>query len=514
MSLPPGNKRTEHGAIMPSASGLDAATLRSLREEGKNNLFFFAKGILGYGDMTKRVHQEFCEWMQGDQKRALGLMPRGHFKTTIEMADIIRRLLINPEERILLCSESAENAEYMLREIQEHIKNNELLRTVYPEIIPKQTGTRLWNKQSIILPRKGTYREPSIDTAGITTKIVSRHYTRIYCDDLVSNEAMESPSVMRKSIEFVNRLVSLLVNQREHTIRIIGTRWAYHDIYSHIIDNFKSYDTFIRKAIVRTADGSVEPFFPERWTMGMFEEMIQTDPYQWATQMANEPLDTAVVDFKMSWLQYFSIGPDYDFRFQGDDGLLHLQSQQELTYYIHVDPSMGESLESDYSGIVVVAVNPLDMIFIVEAIGVRLDPLATAEKILELHARYLPRLVTIESNAYQKSLLYYVQKEARRRNTYVRLEPFLAPSRKSKAARIRGALQPLFATQRVWIRKGLVDLVNEYMHFGRGEHQHILDALAQGPEYWRTPKSSNARKAERKRSKVLVANRGLSGYGL
>ena len=508
------SQRTPGGALMPSAEGLDQETLAALREEGMNNLFFLAKGILGYSDMTNRTHKEFCEWMQGDQKRALGLMPRSHFKTTIELCEIIRCLLVNPEERILLVSESSENAEYMLREIKEHYENNELFRTLYPNHIPKSTTNRLWNKQSIILPRKGSYREPSIDTAGITSRIVSRHYTRIFCDDLISNEAMESPTVMDKCRKFVNRLVSLLVHPTESTIRIIGTRWAFHDIYSHVLENFPSFDVFIRKAIVRTAEGKIEPFFKERCTMHMFQEIIENDPLQWATQYANDPLDTAVTDFKKEWLQYFTVAPDRNYRFTGDDGRLHIQYTNDLRYYIHVDPSLGEKITSDYTGIVVVGVNPLGQVFLVDAIGMRLDPLATSHKILDLASGYAPKLITIESNAYQKSLMYYTEAEAKRRGQYFRMEPFNAPSRKSKAARIRGALQPLFSTERIWIRRGLVNFVEEYMKFGKDDDEHMMDALAQGPEFWKTPQSKVADKRRRQRTMARVRSRGLSGYGI
>jgi len=312
----------------------------------------------------------------------------------------------------------------------------------------------------------------------------------------------------------VNRLVSLLVHPLESTIRVVGTRWAYHDVYSHIIENFPSYDVFIRKAIVRTADGKVEPFFLGRCTMTMFQEIIENDPEQWATQYANDPMDSAVTDFRKEWLQYFTVAPDRNYRFQGDDGLTHIQHSNDLRYYIHVDPSLGEKITSDYTGIVVVGVSPLGQIFLADAIGMRLDAIATAHKVLDLAAGYSPKIISIESNAYQKSLMYYIQDEAKRRGQYFRVEPFHAPSRKSKPARIRGALQPLFSSERIWIRRGLVDFIEEYMKFGKDDNEHLMDALAQGPEFWKLPQSKAARHRGKRRSLVMATSRGTTGYGI
>jgi len=517
MTLPPLESSgvvTPGGAELPTPAGQDKQALEALREEGKNNLFFLAKGILGYKDMTNRTHKEFCDWMQTPYLEALGLMPRGHFKTTIELCEIIRCLLVNPEEQILLVSESAENAEDMLSEIKQHLMNNELFRKLYPYILPKRTGSSVWNKQSVILPRDGSYRMPSIDTAGVTSKLTSRHYTRIFGDDLISEEAMDSPTVMRKTIKFVNRLISLTQNPKKTPRRIIGTRWAYHDCYSHIIESFPTYNIFIRKALVRTASGVVEPFFPEFFTMEQFQGIIERDPEQWATQYANDPMDSAVTDFRKEWLQYFTVAPDRNYRFQGDDGLTHIQHTNDLRYYIHVDPSLGEKITSDYTGIVVVGVSPLGQVFLADAFGMRLDPLATAHKVLDLAAGYGVKLITIESNAYQKSLMYYMQDEAKRRGQYFRVEPFHAPSRKSKPARIRGALQPLFSSERIWIRRGLVDFIEEYMKFGKDDNEHLMDALAQGPEFWKLPQSKASRHRGKRRAMAMVRSRGMTGYGI
>jgi hypothetical protein len=442
-------------------------------------------------------------------------MPRGHFKTTItSVGDTIRRVAKNPNERILLTNESAENAEYMLREIKGHLTDNRVLQGLFPEIIPQDFNRTIWTRSSVLLPRPGNFREPTIDTAGVTSKIVSRHYTLIKNDDLVSDEAMFSPTVMKKTVQFVNRLVSLLVNALTDEIQVIGTRWAYHDVYSHIITKFLNYDVFVRKAIVMGKDGP-EPFFPERYSMEEFQNIIENDPDQWATQYANDPRDTSVAELRANWLQYFSIGLDRKLWFLDDEGKRHERHLDDLRFYMHVDPSLGEKPSSDYTGIVVVAIDPWFNIFVIEAWHGRVDPLETTNKILELYEFYKPLMCTIEANAYQKALVLYTRQEARRRRMYVRIEPYMAPSNKRKPARILGALQPHFSTGQVWVRKGLVQFVSEYLSFGRNEHEHLLDAMAQGPDgkFWKAPIGPEASaRIVRLRAERRV-DRGVTGYG-
>lgn len=492
--------------------GLSQDTIKEIRARADENLYFFVKGVLGYKDLTQRVHKGLCDELQSNHLRQLILMPRGHFKTTCDLGELIWTAARRPEERTLLCCEAGENAEYMLNEIKDHITDNALLKLVYPEMIPSNFNTVTWNKKHIVLPRKGQYREPTIDTAGITSKIVSRHYTRIIGDDLISDEAMNSPTVMKKSIQFFNRLFSLLVNPMTDLIRIIGTRWAYTDVYSHIIQNFPEFHVFIRKAIVlNPSTGLPEPLFTERFTLEMFQRIIENDPEQWATQYANDPLDAQAMDFKPEWLQYFRLS-DRMIIWQAHD-VVHMVSLDDLNIYVHVDPSMGESPTSDYTGIVVVGVDDHKRVYVLDAVSHRIDPLETAEKIIALSKIWEPKKVTIESNGYQKSLQYYVSDRAAREGVYVPCEPFLAGSNKSKPARVRGALRPQFSSGNIRIRQGLTNLIDEYLKFGKSDDDHLMDALAQGPEVWRTAISSRRVAAIQRRQGAFQRDLGVTGYG-
>ena len=489
---------------------LNEDVLTELREECKTNLFVLAKGVLGYRDMTHRTHKGLCDEFVRPGNRKLILMPRGHFKTTVDMADCIRMLACDPNERILLSSESGENAESMLTEIKGHLTDNPILQAVFPHIIPKDINQTTWSRKGILLPRPGNFRELSIEAAGVTSKLVSRHYTTIKVDDPISDEAMYSPTVMKKAKDFMNRLVSLLTKPAD-TIHVIGTRWAFDDVYGHLLDKFPEYTTFIRKAIVEGPDGP-EPLFAERYDMDTFHRILANDPDQWATQYANDPTDTTLRDFKPSWLQYCRLGPDRGLRWTDAHGQLQLTPLRSLRFYIHVDPSLGENQYSDYSGIVVVGLAPGRRVFVVEAIGLRLDPLALPQKILELAKFYDPKRITIESNAYQKAAMYYLEKEAREQRIYINVEPSHSPSGKQKPARIRAALGPWFSTGSIWIREGLNNIVEEYMQFGRAKDQHLLDAFAQGPEFWKFPENEAVR-MRRVKEHARVPSRGITGYG-
>jgi hypothetical protein len=504
------------GAITPiELEGLSNDDIEALAELCRADLYIMAKAVLGYKDLTPRTHGAFCEWLVDRTKpRKLGLMPRGHLKTTLAtISNPIRCLANDPQEQILIINESSENAEDMLGEIKGHFTSNPTFRAVFSKLIPESFG-RQWRTDSIIVPRTGSHRHPSIVAAGINTKLTSRHHTRAIGDDLIAEAAMNSPSVMANAIRFVDRLPSLLVNQPTDPIEIIGTRWAFSDIYSYIIDHYDDFDVFIRKAIVHGPE-EAEPLYPEKFTMDYFAGIIKRNPDQWATQFANDPLDTSAVDFKPEWLQYFIFTKDRDIYYQSDDGIRMVQPVSELNVYIHVDPSIGEDPHHDYTGITVVGLSPFKQVFLLDAWAGRIDAVKTTNKILDMAEFWWPKRVMIETNAYQKSLQQYVEEEARRRERFIRIEGYNAPPTKRKPARIRGALGPLFSSRRIWIREGLLDFVNEYLAFGRSEHQHLMDSMAQGPEsgIWRYPAHQLAVQRRRRMIEETTPQLGVTGYG-
>lgn len=509
----------EEPIVTSAGTELSSSDHALMRRHAILNPYFLAKAILGYTKITPRAHRALCDTIADDSvRRRVFLMPRGHYKTTLTtVTDTIRLIAKNPNTRILIGNEKAENAEGMLTEIKNQFEQNQLFQKLFPELIPPNMNKTTWSTKQILVPRMATWKEPTVDTIGVGGSKVSMHYDHLKLDDLIGEAAFKSPTTMDDTRGWLNRSVSLLVDSSSR-MDLTGTRWTMEDIYVHAI-NKMGFVPFIRKAVVMGPNGP-EPLLlgdgtPDNpgFTMEFFQNIIETDPFQWATQYSNDPYDLLDSDFKQEWLQFYRIAPDGDLRYNDIDGSLCMQPYEDLTFYAHVDPSMGESENADHSAIVVVGVNSRGQVFIVEAWKRRIDPLGLLEKILEIHARYTPRAISIEAVAFQKSLQYFVEREARRRGVYLRIEPYRPGTRQNKSARIRNTLQPYFSTGNVYIQSNQIDLLEEYRAFGR-THPDLMDALAQGPGFWKSPLGEDEMQRFKMIRKEMSAPRGVTGYGI
>lgn len=496
--------------------------VQEIQALGLNDLYFFVRGILGYPDVNKRVHGGLCDALDGrvdpyaSWLRLCVLMPRTHFKTTVgTVGKTLQEIARDPNVRVLLGNETSLNSELMLGEIKDHFMQNAKLRAFYPYIVPRNINDTVWSKSEILVPRALIAREPTIMTIGVGGAVVSRHFNYMVFDDLIGEEALDSPAMMEKAIRWLNHSVSLLVAPASDRILLVGTRWAYNDLYAHAIEKM-GFQVYKRKAVVLGPDGP-EPLFKGRIPMSFFEGIIQTDPAQWAAQYANDPSDIMQADFQRSWLRFYTIAPDGDLRWVDHDGSIHIQSLAQLRIYVHVDPSMGDTLRADCSAVMVVGVNTHGQCFILDAWQQRIDPLNLTEKLFEVHDRWSPRVISIESTAFQKSLRYFTEREAQRRGVYLRIEDSKPSTHKSKEARIRGALQPYFSSGRMFVRASHTHFVEQYLAFGRTDDDHMMDALAQGPEFWKAPREDPGLQRTSTLAASILRGRldyGLGGYGI
>src|SRR5258706_4537959 len=98
---------------------------QDLAERGKNDLYFFGKGIMGYRDMTASYHGPMCVYYdKHDSQYKLISIPRGTYKTSLStISRNTQKAVRNPNERICIINEVADNAEGFIGTIRQNFEN-------------------------------------------------------------------------------------------------------------------------------------------------------------------------------------------------------------------------------------------------------------------------------------------------------------------------------------------------------------------------------------------------------
>lgn len=461
--------------ITPDQVQLDNKTLDKIRAKGKESLFFFARGILGFSDFDINIHKPLCEKLQDSKnRRVIIILPRDWFKSSMGViAYPIFLAINNPNIRILIVQNSMNNAMKKVQSIKQMFEKNKLLRALYPEILPTTKCT--WTNSCLTLNRSGAYPEGTFEAAGTGTAVISRHYDLIVEDDTISPQKDEMTGIIQqptqleieKAIGFHRLAHPLLLHPKKSKIVVIGTRWCERDLLAWIEKNSPEYIV-----LSRSARENGVPVWEDRYDEEVLGELEKSmGIYMFSTLFLNEPINNINAVFKREWLtdMYYQTMP-----------------KRDIEFCTSVDPASADAESSSDPDYTVVLTSCYDRktgtIFIVQYDRERMNPGEQIDAIFRHYAAYKPMVVKVEAISYQRTLVYWLKKRQEKLNRLFYVEA-IKGMKGSKIDRIRG-LQPYFQNGKIKIKSNMGELERELLSFPNGAHDDIIDALSMHRDFW------------------------------
>lgn len=203
-----------------------------LRHLCRTDLFFLAKEILGYKDLSEETHGPLCRLLEAKiPRRKLIVCPRGSFKSSLGcVAFPIFRALQNPNIRILIDSELFSNSANFIREIRGHLEGVPLTR-----LFGEFKNRKDWQSASLtIKQRSKNLKEPTFIAGGIGTTRTGQHYDIIVMDDLNSESNSGTPEACDKV--YRHYLYNNAILEPNGEVAVIATRYSGSDVVQRIID--------------------------------------------------------------------------------------------------------------------------------------------------------------------------------------------------------------------------------------------------------------------------------------
>lgn len=288
----------------PTAQSSMLDTREQLRQACCDNLYFLAKGVLGFKKMSPQFHLPLCQKLDTVQlpyARRMDLWPRGHYKTsTITISKSIQHYLRSDAVRVLIVTASGLNSSKWLGMIQAQFESNAVFRWLWEDRLPELKTTK-WNQHEALCPRKHPRVESTFTVMGVGSRVTGQHFDVMVKDDIIDEKTEKTPDVMQKIIDWHEYSMNLFDGPERGVDHFVGTRYLIGDIYGHVMAVSPEYTTSVVAALRR--DGS--PTFPEEFSREGLLKMRARDPYKFATQQMNNPKDASIADFRLDWLRYF-----------------------------------------------------------------------------------------------------------------------------------------------------------------------------------------------------------------
>ena len=460
------------------------AELDYMRERGKRDLYYLCKVILGYTKLTSRVHQPICDFFvqkddsrtfnqQDSIKNRLLLFPRGHFKTTIDIADKIQWILNFPDVRILFMSGKLELAERMVYEMKQHFQGNQIFRLVYPEFCPAE-GQDFGNASEFVVPnRKAIKREPTVSIATTDSVKAGSHYDIIACDDLVNEVNSLTREQIQKVVESFHYTTPLLDPGGYRDV--IGTRYDYSDLYGSLIKNDQDYRMLIRSAWAVKPDGTKDILFPELFcddtTVSADKQNLsaiqRNNPYIFNCQYLNNPINTDTQHFTPDLMQRHIIPLQ--------------QVPAGLRYFMTWDLGFTAKSTSDYSVGAIGGFDTQGRLFITDIIRGRFSASQIVDMMIHGYKKWPVKRVGIEEAGGSGLLAPAIEAKTRMLRMYMPVDWLKVKRNKdAKVTRVEG-LEALLKENKLYFSASIPyieDLILEFTQFPKYEHDDIPDSIA------------------------------------
>lgn len=421
----------------------------------------------GRRDMERQWLFDRCREVQENPDGYLDLWAREHYKSTIITFGLtVQDLLNDPELTVGIFSHTRPIAKQFLRQIKREFEANELLKSLFPEILwanPEKDAPKWSEDEGIVLRRKGNPKEASIEAWGLVDgQPTSKHFKRMVYDDVVTRESVTTPEMIAKVTEAWE--LSRNLGAEGGKDRHVGTRYHFNDSYKAIMGR-----GFKARIYPATKDGTIdgEPVLMSAETL--IKKRQEQGPYTYSCQMLQNPIADAIQGFKREWLRYWRTEPSGN-------------------KYLLVDPASEKKAGSDYTAMWVVALGPDNNYYIVDMVRDRLNLTERASRVMQLHRLHKPMEVRYEKYGLQADIEHI---KTRQEAENYRFDIIEVGGPMPKNDRIR-RLIPIFEQHKVYFPETLTktdyegitrDLVQtfieeEYAPFPVALHDDMFDALA------------------------------------
>lgn len=418
------------------------------------------------------------------------LMPRGAFKSSVVTIGFSLQTILNdPDTRILIDSETFSKSKAFLAEIKGHLESNDKFReiyfTLYGSYPDSKAKSDTWSDSQLnISARKRRRKEPTLSCSGVDATKTGMHYDLIIMDDLHSELNTANKDQIDKVKQHYKLALSLL--DPGAPLIVIGTRWDYNDVYQHILD-FESHRFNIITRAAHNPDGTL--FFPERLTEKFLQETKESQgSYLYSCQYENNPVDEESATFKRSSFvtKEWSLVRDIP-----------------INWYLSIDPSY-EGQYSDYAALVVAGMDFQRNLYVRHVTRQKMTYGEIISRMFDLYIEFKPREIALETIATQKSIQYMLNEEQKKRGMWLPIREIRSRS-KSKEERIKG-LAPYYEFGRIFHIKECAqrdELEYELIHFPKGTHDDVIDALATVLEI-ATPGGAKSERTEKLKPKLEI----------
>lgn len=370
------------------------------------NAFVLKDEQTGAGIALAPMHREWHRLLARHDRLNIIAHVESAKTSQLSVGRVLWELGRDSNTRVVIVSNTAAQAQKIVRSISGYLERSKELREVFPDLKPSPAGP--WTNTQLTVERVGSPKDPSVQATGVHGSIVGARIDLLILDDLLDYENARTPGLREDLWSWVH---STLFGRLTANARVISVGNAYHrDDFLHRLERNPIWHT--ARFPVISADG--KPSWPERWTLERItKKRDELGPLEFARQMLCQARDDNEARFKREWV---------DLALQRGNGrnLVHAVATVPpgCSIYTGVDLAVQQHASADLTAFVTICVHPNGDRELLNIESGRLAGPDIVRRISELHHRY-QGIFFVENVGAQDFILQFL-----RAGTAVPVRPF------------------------------------------------------------------------------------------
>ena len=440
-------------------------------------------------------------------RQAAFIMPRGHGKTVLTKADIMRDFcfagkrvewgLDDTDEPYFYgwISATAKLATGNMDYVKSHIEMNDKIQYYFGDLkgrkwtetdIELSNGCKLLSKSNISGIRGGAK--------------LHKRYDLVVLDDFEDENNTITSDARAKNANLITAVVFPALEPHTGRLRVNGTPVHFDSFINNLIvnsakakvggDDF-SWDVLLYKVIDDKGAVLWDSWFGQEEMdrkKKFYADSGQPHKFYQEYMMEVQSEDHSV--FNRDHIQYW----EGSFFHNENDGISYIIQESgdilPVTVFTGVDTATDiNRRDSDYSVLITIGIDEYNRIYVLDYVRQRSLPVLGIQEqdqkgivdyIFEINQAFSPNMFVIEDTTMSRPVFQALKSEMMRRNNFtVKFKEEKPGTRQSKRDRIQSVLAQRFSVGQIHIKKEHYDLQHEIITFGpRMSHDDTIDALA------------------------------------
>tara|TARA_R100000664_G_scaffold28499_1_gene39811 strand:- start:2502 stop:4070 length:1569 start_codon:yes stop_codon:yes gene_type:complete len=479
--------------------------------QAEEALLLASKDLIAFGKLflpddfmrseTPSFHYEMADAIDDMSVKQLGIvLPRGHGKTVLTKASIIKDFVFCPKDDMHFYAWvaatqklSVGNMDY----IKHHLEFNERILYYFGSLRGKK-----WTEEDIELTN-GCKLISKSNVAGIRGGAkLHKRYDLIVLDDFEHEANTITREARDKNSNLVTAVVYPALEPHTGRLRVNGTPVHYDSFINNLIINHEravadkkkfAWKLITYKAILPSGESLWPGWFDKKkleekkkfyQDSGQPQKFYQE--YMMEVQNAEDALFTREqVKF---WKGY------YEYNEEESQNYITINGERiPINTFLGCDPATDiNTKEADFSVIMCIGIDINNNLYVLEyerhrsiptigpkkSDGTFLNKKGVVDYILEMHQKYHCLSSTVEDVAMNRSIFQALNEERRRLNKFDIAVIAEKPGGTNKMNRVYSGLSGRFSMGTVHLKENMFDLINEIVTFGpRMAHDDTIETL-------------------------------------